>query len=45
MCYIAFVNDEESSLKLLKNQYPNALYQKHRDQIQQNAKKFILFIN
>ena len=37
ICYIAFVNDEESSLKLLKNQYPNAQYQKHRDQIQQNA--------
>ena len=37
ICYIAFVNDEESSLKLLKNQYPNAQYQKHRDQMQQNA--------
>ena len=37
ICYIAFVNDEVSSLKLLKDQYPNAQFQKHRDQIQQNA--------
>lgn len=37
ICYIAFVDNEESSLKLLKNQYPNALFQNHRDQIQQNA--------
>lgn len=37
ICYMAFVIDEKSSLKSLKELYPNAQYRQYTDQLQQNA--------
>lgn len=37
ICYLAFVEDEQSSLQSLKALYPNAQYRQCTDQIQQNV--------
>jgi AraC family transcriptional regulator of adaptative response/methylated-DNA-[protein]-cysteine methyltransferase len=37
VCYMAFDDDEESAFNTLKNKFPNAVFQRRLDLIQQNA--------
>jgi AraC family transcriptional regulator, regulatory protein of adaptative response / methylated-DNA-[protein]-cysteine methyltransferase len=37
VCYMAFENNETEALKQLKNKFPNAIFQRKLDLIQQNA--------
>jgi AraC family transcriptional regulator of adaptative response/methylated-DNA-[protein]-cysteine methyltransferase len=37
ICYMAFEDDEETALNTLKSKFPNALFQRKLDLIQQNA--------
>ncbi|MDB5020118.1 MAG: cysteine methyltransferase, partial [Pedobacter sp.] len=37
VCYMAFEEDEELALNTLKNKFPNAVFQRRLDLIQQNA--------